>query len=343
MRVVLVGLGMVARTHIAAIQGLEGQVVLHGVLARDAGRAERFLEECLPDMTARPQIYTDVADVAQDSDVDMVILATPPDARVELVASLAGAGKHILMEKPIERDLQTATGIIASCEAANVALGVCFQHRMRSDVARLKAHLESGAIGQLSHVDVRVPWWRDQSYYDAPGRGTYARDGGGVLMTQAIHSLDLTLMLAGPISMVQAMQATTKAHTMEAEDWAAAAVEFRSGAVGSIMTTTAAFPGSEESLSFYGTKGAAHLRPGQLVLIDGHGQQEAHGSVAGSGGGADPMAFDSSWHRDLIADFCNAVRTGTRPAVSGRDALQVHALIDAMARAARSGRRIELS
>ncbi len=187
-----------------------------------------------------------------------------------------------------------------------------------------------------------VPWWREQAYYDEPGRGTYERDGGGVLISQAIHTLDLMLSLTGPVAQVQAVAATTRFHEMESEDFVAGGMRFASGAPGSVMATTASFPGEAESITLDCEKASAHLQSGTLTLSWRDGRVESFGETGGTGGGADPMAFPHGWHRDLIAGFAAAVREGRDPVPSGREALDVHRLIDALMRSSREGRAIDI-
>jgi predicted dehydrogenase len=170
-----------------------------------------------------------------------------------------------------------------------------------------------------------------------------AMDGGGVLLTQAIHLLDLMLHVAGPVAEVQALAVTTPLHQMECEDFAAGGLRFASGAAGSVMATTATYPGDIESLVIDGTRANATLIGGQLTITPHDGPAETIGELSGTGGGADPMAFTCAWHRDLIASFAEAIRTGTRPPVTARDALAVHRLVDAMMLSAREGRRVAVA
>ena len=199
-----------------------------------------------------------------------------------------------------------------------------------------------GELGAIRVVRAEVPWWRDQKYYDEPGRGTYARDGGGVLISQAIHTLDLMLSMTGPAASVQAMIATTPFHNMEAEDFAAGVLEFESGAVGSIFASTSSFPGDAECIIFDCANGSASLKSGVLKVNWHDGRVEQFGEVASTGGGADPMAFPYDWHKSLISDFANSILTGRTPRVTGLQALEVHRLIAAIVDSARSGQNIKI-
>jgi predicted dehydrogenase len=339
--VVLIGTGMVSNTHLLALKDLCEHVRLQGVLARSAQSALRFSEKAAKVLGYEPTAYPSLEALVDDAP-DFAIVATPPNARTEIVAALAAKRIPILMEKPVERTAAAARTIVEICEAAQIPLGIVFQHRARAVVADLRALLATGSLGKIEMVAVNVPWWRDQSYYDAPGRGTLAQDGGGVLITQAIHTLDLMLSLVGPICKVQAMAATTGLHQMETEDFVSAGFHFAGGAVGSLTATTAAYPGSAESITLHCRNAVAHLQSGELTLHWRHGKTETFGASAKTGGSADPMAFTHTWHRDVLADFITALRSGQPPMVPGRAALAVHELIDALLTSAAQDRAITL-
>jgi UDP-N-acetyl-2-amino-2-deoxyglucuronate dehydrogenase len=249
-----------------------------------------------------------------------------------LALRFAAAGRHILLEKPLERSTERAERLVEGAAAAGVKLGVVFQHRFREASEHLRARLREGALGELAAVNVISPWWRPQSYYDEPGRGTLARDGGGVLITQAIHTLDLMLSLAGPVAEVAAITGTTPLHRMETEDFAGAGLRFASGAYGALMATTAEYPGFPERIELIGTKATAILTAGIVTIHYQDGRTERVGEEQGTGGGADPMAFPHDAHRALLADFLDAIDQDRSPRVTGREALRVHHFIDAVLR-----------
>ncbi|MBO9465408.1 Gfo/Idh/MocA family oxidoreductase [Tropicibacter sp. R15_0] len=335
MKVALIGLGMVSRTFGDAIRNSDA-VDLAYVYARSAESRARFLSDW-PDLGAAAA--GSVAEIAA-SDVDFVLLTTPPNARRDIVQELVSAGKPILMEKPVERTLAVATELVELCEAAEVPLGIMLQHRARPVVGDLRKLLPE--LGALRMAEINVPWWRGQAYYDEPGRGSYARDGGGVMISQAIHTLDLMLSLAGPVAEVSAMSATTGFHQMEAEDFVCAGLRFENGAVGQVFATTASFPGRGETITLHFAKGSVHLEAGLLQVSWQDGREETIGQAASSGAGADPMAFTSDWHRFVIEDFVEALQTGRAPLVPGREALEVHRLIDALEASAKAKRTIIL-
>lgn len=335
-RAALIGLGMVSDTYADAI-AKSNAVELSSVFARSSDTRRGFIDKH-PDLGASGA--WSVEEIAVDPDIDFVILTTPPNARRDIVETLADAGKPILMEKPVERTLEAATHLVELCEKKSVPLGIMLQHRARPVVANLRGRLED--LGHLVAVEVNVPWWRPQSYYDEPGRGTYARDGGGVLISQAIHTLDLMLSLTGAVEAVTAMCATTAFHEMEAEDFVVAGLSFENGAVGQVFATTASFPGRGETITLHCRFGSARLEAGVVTFDYQDGRSETVGQSASSGAGADPMAFTSDWHRSVIEDFANSLAEKRPPMVTGRSALNVHRLITAIEHAGSSGTHVFL-
>ena len=335
-RLVLIGLGMATRPHLEALSDPGCGVEVAGVYNRSRARSETVAQ-------ARGyRIFDSLEEIATNPSVEAVIIATPPDQRAEIVGMMAKAGKHILMEKPVERTVSAARVLVETCECHGVHLGIVLQHRFRAGSRHLRALVETGALGEVGLVRVEVPWWRGQDYYDQPGRGTYARDGGGVLISQAIHTLDLMLHLAGPVVAVQALCATTSLHRMEAEDFATAGLRFASGAVGSIMATTAGYPGAAESITHDGALATAVLKAGRLTVNWRDGRREETGEPAATGGGADPMAFPCDWHKALIEDFASAIRDNRAPAITGREALDVQALIEAIMHSSQTGTMVRM-
>jgi predicted dehydrogenase len=216
-----------------------------------------------------------------------------------------------------------------------VTLGVVLQHRFRPAALKLRALLAEGALGRMVAASAKIRLWRPQSYYDQPGRGTRARDGGGVLLTQGIHTLDLLLSLTGAVAEVTALATTTPLHRMETEDLVAAILRYASGALGTVEATTAAYPGYPEQIEIAAEHGHATLSGTALEVAFLDGRRVSLAPEASPGGtGADPMAFPHDWHRALLADFLDALDRGGEPTVSGAAALQVQDLIEAMIKSA---------
>src|SRR5256885_641867 len=200
---------------------------------------------------------------------------------------------------------------------------------------RLRGLPAAGKLGELVSACASIPVWRPQSYYDQPGRGTRARDGGGVLLTQGIHTLDLFLSYTGPVEQVSSFVTTTPLHRMETEDLVCASLRFASGALGVVHATTGAYPGFLERIELIGTLGTATLEGTALKANFTNGKNlEVKTESGGGGTGADPMAFPHDWHRSLLADFIDAIERGREPRVNGEEALKVHRLIDRLLQSA---------
>ena len=276
-----------------------------------------------------------------DPTIDIVAILTPPNTHLELVRKAAAAGKHVLLEKPLEITTARAEELVETCRRAGVRLAVMLQHRFRPSGMKLAALLRAGELGRIVGCSAMIRVWRPQSYYDMPGRGTRARDGGGVLLTQAIHTLDLMLSLAGPVIEVCGYAATSSVHRMETEDMVCAAVKFANGALGVIDATTAAYPGFPERIEIIGEAATAVIAGTELRIFHQDGRITEFGADGSAGGtGADPMAFPHDYHRALIADFLEALDEDREPAVSGSEALKVHRLIDALIETAAVGRPV---
>ena len=220
-RVAIVGLGMVAGLHVQAVNSLNGFEV-YGVFSRDHSRTKEFAKS----FTAKAIAFRNFSDLCNDKNVDLVLLLTPPNARLDYVEALTKAGKPLIVEKPLERDFERSRIIVEQGKTHNTPIGVFLQHRKRPSIEALKKLIDEKRLGHVATVEVRIPWWREQHYYDQDGRGTLSRDGGGVLITQAIHTLDIMLLLWGPVKEVLGMIHTSSLHKLEAEDFSGALLSF---------------------------------------------------------------------------------------------------------------------
>jgi predicted dehydrogenase len=329
-RIAIVGLGMAVTPHAQSLRDLADRVDVVGAFSRTPKRRTDFAQRfALP-------VTDDLDALAGDRSIAAVLILTPPRTHLPLVERFAAAGKHILLEKPLEADTARAEAVVEACERAGVRLGVVLQHRFRPAARALAGWLREGALGDIAAASVSVPWWRPQTYYDEPGRGTLERDGGGVLLTQAIHTLDLFLSLTPPLSEVAGFAATTPLHRMETEDIACAALRFRNGALGTLDATTASYPGFAERITIVGTRGTAQLTAGKVDVHWHDGRRESGGEEATLGGGADPMAFTNEAHRGVLTEFLDAIEQDRPPMNDGRSALLVHDLIDAVLASSRA-------
>lgn len=334
LRIAVIGLGMASTPHAKSLRELGERVETVAVFSPSPGRRQEFSARW--HMPAADTLEA----ILDDRSIDALLVLTPPSTHLDLVTQAAAAGKHVLLEKPLEVSTQRAVSMVETAERAGVALGIVLQHRFRPVSAALRGIIEAGRLGEVMAASARLANWRPQSYYDQPGRGTRARDGGGVLLTQGIHTLDLLISLAGMPVAATAFATTTAVHRMETEDLVCGAVRFDNGALGTISATTAAYPGFADSIEIIGTKGTARIEGAALAVRFHDGSEFAQDDASlGGGAGADPMAFPHDHHRAVLADFIDAVEHGRPPLVSGREALKVHRLIDALLKSAGTGRR----
>lgn len=336
-RAAIVGLGMAHGQHLQSLRDLKDRVEIAAAFTPSVGRREKFAR-ANPDI----DVGRDLERILADASIDVVLVLTPPGTHLDLVERCAAAGKHVLLEKPIEVTTERATRTVEAMERAGKRLAIMLQNRFREGSRRLAVAMKAGELGPLISGSTSVRWWRSPEYFAQPGRGMKVRDGGGVLITQAIHTLDLFLSLTGKVDRVAAMAATSPLRRIDTEDVVAAAILFANGAVGTIDATTVAYPGFPERIDLACEKGTAVLTAGDLVIHWKDGREEQVVSDQGSGGGTDPMAFSHKGHRALITDFLDAIDEGREPEVSGRRALAVHQLIDALLASSERGAPVTL-
>jgi UDP-N-acetyl-2-amino-2-deoxyglucuronate dehydrogenase len=336
-RVAIVGLGMAVAPHARSLLDLKDRVEIAAAFSRSPERTAAFAKEFAVPTT------NDLDAVLADKSISAVLILTPPWSHLDLVRRFAASGKHILLEKPVEATTARAVELVDAYRRAGVTLAMMLQHRFRPASRALADLCAAGGLGHLVAASVSIRWWRPQSCYDEPGRGTLARDGGGVLLTQAIHTLDLFLSLVGAVSEVAAFAGTSALHRMETEDIVGAGLRFANGAIGTLDATTASYPGFPERIEIVGGKATAVLTGGALDIFYQDGRREQIAGSEATGGGADPMAFSHEAHRAAITDFLDAIDHGRAPRVSGAAALAVHRLIDALLRSARERRAVAVA
>lgn len=334
----IVGLGMAHKPHVEALRNLAHKISIKHCFAPSQSRRDEFarLHPDLPIASSLDQVLNDPA-------VEVVLILTPPWSHHELVAACAKAGKHVLLEKPLDVSAERAAQSVAVMKQAGLAFGVVFQHRFRAASLALRKLVETGELGALVSGSASIRWWRSPEYYAQDGRGMKARDGGGVLLTQAIHTLDLFMSLTGPISKVAAMVKTTPLRKIDTEDLVAAAIEFKNGAIGTIDATTVSYPGQPERIELACEQATAILAAEDLTVYFKDGRVVRNEGGAAGGGGADPMAFSCAAHQALIEDFVDAVREGRPSRCSGEEAAKVHGLIEALLQSGASHQEVTIT
>jgi len=331
----IIGLGMAIKPHMLALRDLASRVEVIGGFSPSPARRADFTR------TWGCTAVESLDALLDDSRISIVLVATPPRTHGEIAMRAARAGKHVLVEKPLDVDHPSALRAVEAVHAQQRTFGVVFQHRFRAASMALREQLSEGALGDLVSISASIRWWRSFEYFAEPGRGMLARDAGGVLLTQAIHTLDLLLDLVGPVRRVYAQARTSPLRKIDTEDIACATVEYANGAIGVVDATTTAYPGYPERIDIAGTLGSARLEVERLTLQRHDGAPVEIDGGASGGGGADPMAFSHEAHQRLWADFVDAIAERREPSSSARSALRVHALIDAMLASSRSGQPVQ--
>ncbi|MDB6127611.1 MAG: oxidoreductase domain protein [Verrucomicrobia bacterium] len=325
----IVGTGSIADFHARAMAELSG-ARLHAVHSRDPGRSAEF--------AARHSATADVslAALLRRPEVDVVCITTPSGAHEEVVLPALAAGKHVLCEKPLEISTSRIDRMLAEAKSRGRFLGVVLPARFGDGACAVKAAVEQGRFGRLTLCSAYVKWWRTDDYYrSGKWRGTWALDGGGALMNQGIHAVDLLIWLAGIPDDVKAFAGTLAHAGIEVEDTLAASLHFAHGALGSIECATSCSPGSSRRIEICGTRGSATLEEDKITRweFDAPRPEDAallkqNAGATGGSGAADPRALGIVGHKRVIADMIDAVQNTRPPAVTGEEGRKSVALIE---------------
>lgn len=353
----VLGCGSIGPTHAGAIKQIADAELLAvaDVLAdRARAMAEKF---------AVSRVYRNERELLADKEIDVVCVCTPSGMHAEHTIAALRAGKHVIVEKPMEVSLEACDRMIAAQKESGRQLSIICQHRFDAASRLVKDAIDNGKLGKLVMADASVRWWRTQGYYDSGDwRGTWRLDGGGALMNQGIHTLDLLQWLAGPVKSITAHTRTAAHQNIEVEDCVVAALEFASGAIGSITATTAAYPGFPVRLDLYGTEGSAVLegdRLHTLALKNGqtftsqkaasHAISVARGGTASVKDEAGPRDSEKEegevWgdaHRAQIQDVIRAIRSGGTPLIDGTSGRRPVEIILGIYQSAQTGRTVLL-
>ena len=334
----IIGCGVIADFHANALFELSGDADLLGVADVNYDAAEKFANR------HRIRPYPDVPALLADKAVDVVCICTPSGYHADVVRQAAEAGKHIVVEKPMAITKAQLDDIVACCETNGVMLTSIAQSRFSRSVVRTKNAVDEGLLGRIVTADIYMKYFRSQEYYDSGSwRGTKRLDGGGALMNQGIHGVDLLLHLAGPVSRVYA-RAKTLARKIEVEDTLSAVVDFESGAIGVIQATTSVYPGYPRRLEINGEKGSIALEENSIAKWDIYSgsHEDIVVQPAAFSSASTPTAISLDGHTRQIADMIRAVKTGTRPTIDVYEGRKPVDLILAIYRSAEEGRPIDL-
>jgi UDP-N-acetyl-2-amino-2-deoxyglucuronate dehydrogenase len=337
MRVGLIGTGAIAALHARVYEKLGYSIRV--CTGRRIEHGRRFAESIGAEFLDRYE------DVCRHPDLDFVDVCTFPDFRLQPVQACAEAGRHIQVQKPIATTLETAGRMVEIANQAGILLGVVSQHRFDESIQFLAAAVRDGRLGKLIQCDAYVKWYRTPEYYARAEKGSWATVGGGALISQAIHQVDLLRWIAGPIEDVFGMWQVGARHAIAVEDVVVAVMRYASGATGVIQASTALSPGYPERLELHGTNGSAIVSGDQLIAWDVKGDGGEGPRLAGShaSGASDPMAISLTPFERQFQDFAAAIASGRRPLVAGEDGYEALAIVDAIYRSCRSGGPVRIS
>lgn len=331
-RIALVGAGLAARPWLEALADLGEEVVV--VATRSAERYETVARY----FPAAVQVWPP-REAVETPGVTVCICLTPPSNHLECVQLAAQAGVPVIVEKPLETTVHRAAEAAEVARRAGVPLAVCLQYRYQEGALALRRLVDDGALGRIRAATLDVAWWRPTEYYREPGRGTYARDGGGVLITQAIHALDLLIWYLGMPAWVSAELGRGAIHDIEAEDVAMSLMGYDDATMASMFATTGSRSAEEVTLRILGTDATAVLVGNRLMVHDGTGAITEHGEPREMSS-RELMGFPSRWHRAFLADTFEAFDSASPPPVGGPEALAALSVIDAIERSAKRGERV---
>jgi UDP-N-acetyl-2-amino-2-deoxyglucuronate dehydrogenase len=342
-KVGILGSGNISDTHARAARAAPGAEIV-AVLGRTLPKAARLAE------LYGGRAFEDLDQFLAYRPMDAVLIGSPSGLHAQHGIAAAERGLHVLVEKPLDITVERADALIAAVKHAGVTLGVFFQDRLKPDVVQMKTMLTAGVLGKPVLASGRVKWYRPPEYYGGSRwRGTYALDGGGALINQAIHTIDLLLYVVGPIARVDA-RAGTKLHKIEVEDTVVATLEFENGALGVFEASTAVFPGYARRVEITGSSGTVILEHDEIVNVDlapgadpDSRYARAPAAPGAAANAASPIVADATPHQRIVDDFIRAIRTGSSPICHGPEGRRSVAVCEAIYRSARSGGPVDVA
>jgi len=341
----IVGCGMIAGFHAEAVKRIRGAKMV-ACFDTIPASADRYAG-------ANPGVkpYDKLEEMLKDPAVDIVTICTPSGVHMDPAVKAANAGKHVVVEKPMEITLARCDAILNACKKNGVQLCPIFPSRFSPANLALKEAVDDGRFGKLTLGDTYVKWWRTQQYYDQGGwRGTWALDGGGAYMNQAIHNVDLLYWFMGDVAEVTGMTSLVAHDRIEVEDVGVATMKFKNGAIGVIEATTAAWPGLLKKTEIHGTEGTVIVEQDDILMWQFAKSKAKDKAIlekftkrtGGTGGASDPKAISYTGHMEQLKDFCKAIQTGKTPKVTGDEGRKAVEIILAIYQSSWTGKRISL-
>src|SRR5579864_9676438 len=337
MRVGMIGTGAISNLHARAYKNIGYKITVCTDIFEEPGR--RFAE------ANGAQFVKTYEEVCRHPEVDYVDVCTFPDFRLQPLRICAEAGKHIQVQKPIATNLETAREMIETARKGGIVLGVVSQHRFDDASQFVAKALAAGRLGKLLQCDCYVKWYRSPAYYSRPIKGSWATEGGGALINQAIHQLDILRWLAGPVAELFGYWQLGALHKIESEDVVAALVKYASGATGVIQSSTAFWPGFTERMEIHGTKGTAIVSGDKLTAwqVENDSGEPAPLDHDVASGSSDPMAISLAPFERQFLDFGESIRSGRKPVSSGEDGYHALELVQAVYQSCRTGQKVRLA
>src|SRR6266478_4330245 len=337
MRVGIIGTGAISHKHAQAYKNIGYELTVCTDINADSGRAFAAQYGC--------QFVPAYEELCQHPRVDYVDVCTFPDFRLQPLKLCAAAKKHVQVQKPISTNLATAREMIDTAKNAGIKLGVVSQHRFDDSTQFLRKALDTGRLGKILQADAYVKWFRSDAYYSRPIKGSWATEGGGALINQAVHQVDVLLWLIGNVTEVFGYWQVGAMHRIESEDVISALMKFASGATGVIQASTSFWPGYTERIEIHGTKGTAVISGDKLTTwdVENDAGDPAPLDRDVASGASDPMAISLTPFERQFLDFGDAIRTGRRPVSSGEDGYRAIEVVLAMYRSCREGRPVPIA
>jgi UDP-N-acetyl-2-amino-2-deoxyglucuronate dehydrogenase len=332
----MIGTGAISNLHARAYKNIGYQLTVCTDIFEESGRSFAAQHGA--------QFVSTYEEVCRHPDVDYVDVCTFPDFRLEPIEICAQTKKHVQVQKPISTNLATARKMIDRAREGGILLGVVSQHRFDDASRFLSRAIAAGRLGRLLECDCYVKWYRSPAYYSRPIKGSWQTEGGGALINQAIHQLDILRWMAGPVAELFGVWQLGALHKIESEDVVNAVVRYASGATGVIQAATAFWPGYTERTEFHGTKGTAIISGDKLTTWDVEDDSGDPAPVAKevASGASDPMAISLEPFERQFLEFGDAIRNGRRPLVSGEEGYQALELVDAVYRSCRTREKVTL-